>query len=53
MSNETEGGSPIADTGDFSEIVCPKCVHEGGEYEGKWIEVEDATPQHPERMEGV
>jgi predicted RNA-binding Zn-ribbon protein involved in translation (DUF1610 family) len=25
MSNEVEGGTPIADTGDYSELLCPKC----------------------------
>lgn len=40
-SEETEGGGQIADTGDYSDIVCPKCVHEGGEWEGLWIAVEE------------
>lgn len=25
MSNECGGGNPIADTGDFDDITCPKC----------------------------
>lgn len=43
MSNETEGGGPIADTGDFSDIVCPQCAHDGGEWEGPWIPVEEVS----------
>ena len=28
MSNETEGGNPIADTGDHSDILCPACFNQ-------------------------
>lgn len=37
MSDASAGGEPIADTGDYSDIVCPKCIHEGGHYMGRWI----------------
>jgi len=37
MSNETEGGNPIADTGDFTEIVCPVCYKRN-----EWVPVDDA-----------
>lgn len=40
MSNETEGGGQIADTGDYSDIVCPACIAPDGDYEhGQWIPV--------------
>jgi hypothetical protein len=45
MSNETEGGHPIADTGDYSDPVCPKCCHsEDGQFTGAWITVEEIPP---------
>ena len=28
-SIECEGGQAIADTGDFSEVVCPQCFNNG------------------------
>lgn len=36
MSDETEGGNPIADTGDFNDIVCPVCFKNQ-----EWIAVEE------------
>lgn len=42
MSNETEGGNPIADTGDYDDPVCPKCCHSAeGQFMGQWITVEE------------
>lgn len=41
MSNECEGGGPIADTGDYDNIVCPKCFNGGNLQEGKWVPVEE------------
>jgi hypothetical protein len=41
MSNETEGGEQIADTGDYGAPICPKCIHDGGEWNGQWVPVED------------
>jgi hypothetical protein len=35
MSDETKGGSPIADTGDFNAIVCPECLEQREE----WVDV--------------
>ena len=31
MSNESAGGQAIADTGDYSDIICPLCVKNDGE----------------------
>jgi hypothetical protein len=40
MSNETEGGHQIADTGDYDDPVCPKCCHsQEGQFMGRWIPV--------------
>ena len=40
MSNETEGGRLIADTGDYEDPVCPKCCHsKDGQFMGRWIPV--------------
>lgn len=36
MSNETQGGSIIADSGDYDDVVCPECVKTGG-----WTPVDD------------
>ena len=42
MSDETEGGHQIADTGDYDNPVCPVCCHsDEGQYMGKWIPVEE------------
>ena len=42
MSNETAGGDQIADTGDYNECVCPKCIVPDGDYEqGMWRPVAD------------
>lgn len=27
LSRDCEGGHPIADTGDYDEVLCPKCLH--------------------------
>lgn len=32
MSNESSGGEPIADTGDYGDICCPRCVKEREEF---------------------
>lgn len=49
MSNETEGGTPIADTGDYSDLVCPECAKPDGNYaHGYWIPVvEIPSPNTP------
>ena len=42
MSNEAAGGSAIADTGDYNDIVCPRCVAPDGDYEaGIWVVLEE------------
>lgn len=42
MSNEAEGGNQMADTGDYSDLVCPKCCHAGeGQFAGRWVPVVD------------
>lgn len=45
MSDETEGGEQIADTGDYSQIVCPKCIEAHGKGhmhdDAEWVPVED------------
>lgn len=42
MSNETAGGQQIADTGDYADPVCPKCIAPNGDHEqGRWIPVEE------------
>lgn len=42
MSDETAGGDQIADTGDYNECVCPKCIAPDGDYEkGEWHPVAD------------
>lgn len=42
MSDETAGGNQIADTGDYDECVCPKCIAPDGDYEkGEWHPVAD------------
>lgn len=43
MSDETEGGNPIADTGDCTEIVCPVCV-----IDGSFQEVEECSTDEVE-----
>ena len=62
MSNETEGGRQIADTGDFDDIVCPKCVAPNGDWtsdDAQWIAVEEikkpecANCWHSEFSDGV
>ena len=45
MSNETEGGHPIADTGDYTDPACPECCHTPeGRFMGDWIAVEELPP---------
>lgn len=40
MSNETAGGNQIAETGDYDEIVCPRCIAPDGHCEeGRWVPV--------------
>ena len=36
LSRDCAGGHPIADTGDYSEVVCPECLKKE-----EWIEVQD------------
>lgn len=51
MSNETAGGDQIADTGDYNDCVCPKCIAPDGFPEnGYWVPVHDIPePQnHPQ-----
>lgn len=42
MSNETAGGNQIADTGDYDDPVCPRCIAPDGNHEhGRWVPVID------------
>lgn len=51
MSDETAGGNHIADTGDYNECVCPKCIAPDGEYEkGEWYPVAD-IPEPNDQVE--
>ena len=52
MSNETEGGTAIADTGDYSDLVCPKCACPDGRYEGHWIPVVEIPKPNAEVRHG-
>lgn len=36
LSNEVEGGTAIADTGDYDNLYCPECVKRE-----KWVIVEE------------
>lgn len=36
-STDCGGGGPLADTGDYNDIVCPVCLKED-----KWVEVGEA-----------
>jgi RecJ-like exonuclease len=40
LSRDCEGGGQIADTGDYSDIICPECYKKD-----QWVVVEDA-PRH-------
>lgn len=42
MSDQSEGGTAIADTGDHSDIVCPECFKQDN-----WIPLEDIDPNDP------
>lgn len=43
-SKDAAGGASIADTGDFDDIVCPKCVVPDATGERWWIQVKEVTP---------
>lgn len=56
MSNETEGGDQIADTGDYAQIVCPQCMTANGKGymhdDAKWVPVEDLLEPDTGEAEG-
>lgn len=46
LSRDTKGGNSIADTGDYSDIVCPVCLDN---YEtGEWIPVNEDMDYYKE-----
>lgn len=44
LSRDAAGGGPIADTGDFADPVCPKCLGDDStkDEDRHWIRVKEA-----------
>lgn len=45
MSNDAAGGWPIADTGDYDDVICPKCFGDPAGDSCECVPLDDAYPE--------